>query len=64
MRKRPYFETARRVVKFFDRCPGMTSVEIGEALGLHPAYIRKALSRAGRKLAQSRDYRKKNGARA
>jgi hypothetical protein len=53
MKKRPYFETARRVVAFFDKNPRMTSVEIGKELGLHPAYIRKALMRNGRRLARS-----------
>ncbi len=48
--KRPYGETAARVVAAFDADPSLNSVEIGGRLGLYPAYVRKALSRNNRKL--------------
>lgn len=53
IKRRKYFETAARVVAAFDRTPTATSVEIGERLGLHPAYVRKALTRNGRCLKRS-----------
>lgn len=55
--KRPYLETARKVVEFFDKHRNMTSIEIGERLGLHRAYVRKALIRNERKLKRSRGRR-------
>jgi hypothetical protein len=52
--KRKYNETGALVVEAFDRNRKLNSVQLGEMLGLHPAYIRKALSRNGRKLAKKR----------
>lgn len=49
----PRGTTAKRVLAAFDRQPHLTSTEIGERLGLHPAYVRKALSRNGRRLKRS-----------
>lgn len=54
-KKRPYFKTAARVISVYDRHPKLTSTEIGMKLGgLHPAYVRKALARNGRKLFNAR----------
>jgi hypothetical protein len=52
--KRPYRETAARVVAAFDRNPQLSSVDLGERLGLHPAYVRKALARNQQKLKGSK----------
>ncbi len=51
---RPYFKTAARVVAAFDENPTISSYQLGEQLGMHPAYVRKALARAGRRLAQAK----------
>jgi len=51
--KRPYNETAEKVVAAFDKHRDWSSTKLGEFLGLHPAYVRKALQRNGRKLARS-----------
>lgn len=53
-KKRPYFETAFSVVALFDKNPTWTSAQLGMKLGLHSAYVRKALARNGRKLANAR----------
>lgn len=53
-RRNPRGITANRVVAAFDREPYRTSIEIGKRLGLHPAYVRKALSRNGRQLTRGR----------
>jgi hypothetical protein len=45
--KRPYVETAEKVLHCFYRHHDLNSMRIGEKLGLHPAYVRKALARAG-----------------
>lgn len=52
---RPYKVTAQRVVDFFDKHKDMTSYEIAARLGLHPAYVRKALIRNGRTLKRTRE---------
>lgn len=52
-KKRPYFSTAKSVIDLFDKHKNWTSGQIGAELGLHPAYVRKALIRNGRKLMRS-----------
>jgi hypothetical protein len=54
---RPYFKTAARVIAAFDKDPSLSSYKLGEQLGLHPAYVRKALARAGRKLSYTKKTR-------
>lgn len=53
-KKRPYFQTAASVVALFDKNPKWSSVKLGGRLGLTPAYVRKALARNGRRLANAR----------
>lgn len=53
-KRRKYFETAASVVEEFDRYPWMSSTELGRRLGLHPAYVRTALKRNGRRLKRAR----------
>ena len=52
--RRAYGVTASRVIEFFDDNRKKNSTEIGEALGLHPAYVRKTLYRRGKKLHRAR----------
>jgi hypothetical protein len=54
---RPRGDTAERVVKAFNRNPKATSTDLGEMLGLHPAYVRKTLTRRGLKLHGARKRR-------
>jgi hypothetical protein len=53
-KKRPYYETADRVIAAFDSDPKQTSRQIADKLGLHSAYVRKALARNGRALYYAR----------
>ena len=52
MAKRPYFKTAQSVLDLFKDHPDWTSVQLGDRLGLHPAYIRAVLKRNGKKLTK------------
>lgn len=52
-RRRPWRETAERVVDTFDENPELTSAQIGAKLSLHPAYVRKTLQRYGRRLRKA-----------
>lgn len=52
--KRPYKKTAASVVKAFRAHPEWNSVQIGQALGLHPAYVRVALRRSGIRIARQK----------
>ena len=52
--KRSYKDTADLVVRTHIRHPNLNSTQLGTKLGLHPAYIRKALSRNGMALGRSR----------
>lgn len=57
--KRPYVETAERVLHCFYRHHNLNAIMIGEKLGLHPAYVRKALARNG--LSTAERPRRKSG---
>lgn len=52
-RRKEYGTVIGPLLNFFLKHPGMSSYEIGRALSLNPAYVRKAISRAGFKLSRS-----------
>lgn len=49
-----YGDTIQKVLAVFDKNPELNSVEIGERLGVHPAYVRTILRLNGRKLKGAR----------
>ena len=49
--RRPYGATAKSVLEAHKQNKGFNSTKLGELLGLHPAYVRKALSRNGKALS-------------
>lgn len=53
MKKRPYCKTRDKVLAAFDAKPTISSYALARKLKLHPAYIRKTLSRNGRVLARA-----------
>lgn len=49
-----YGDMIEKVIAVFDKNPDLTSIQIGERLGVHPAYVRQILTQNDRKLKGAR----------